>query len=139
MKSVISEIKSVDAQVIHLEKNISKIHDERIILERKREHILQRFSLLKEHISLKFDLVQKQLEDFLKVKISYEHFIYLDFQPTKVGSYRLCTLLIVSDSVKGAWNKGLLKLKRSFSDCMPFLNNSLAWRKEGRINTLTCK
>lgn len=49
----------MDAQVIDLEQRISKICDQRRLLEESKENILQSFFLLREELSLVIDPVQK--------------------------------------------------------------------------------
>lgn len=120
---MVSELKSINAQFIDLEKRINKIHDEHRMLETSKEKILQRFSLLREHLSLKIDLVQKKFDECLKAKVSYDNFTYPDFQVTELTSYGLNALINVSDSVRNEWSTCIISLNNSFVICIALVTN----------------
>lgn len=75
---------------------------------------LKRFSLLREQIALKIDLVQRHLEECLAVKSSYEKFAYIDLDAVEITSYALCVILSVINAVEGKWDMEFTMFKVEF-------------------------
>lgn len=78
---------------------------------------LKRFSLLREHLALKFDSIERQLEECLAIKESHDKFSYTDLDIVEIASYSLCTFSSVADVVKDKQDIKFTMLKQKFGDC----------------------
>lgn len=68
LENIVNELKGPRAKTIEIKQQIRKIYDELRTFELNRDRILKIFSLLREHLTLKIDIVQRQLDTCLEAK-----------------------------------------------------------------------
>lgn len=82
---------------------VEKIHNVIRGLEFDKEKVVKRFSTLREILSPKINILQRQLEECLAAKTSYDKSTYIDLSVVEVTSYALCALISISNIVKEKW------------------------------------
>ena len=85
--------------------------------------MIRRFSFPKEYLAPKVVILQRQLEECLLAKNSYDKFSYTDLSVVEVASYALCTLISISDVVRDNLKKDFDKMKHDFVDCISRMTN----------------
>ena len=85
-------------------------------IEFEKEKVIKIFSILREYLFPKFIIFQRQLNEFLATKASYDKFSYTDLNIVEVASYALCKLINILDIVKENWKKELERIKLGFID-----------------------
>ena len=128
MKTKRDEVQGVDQlqqlgiKIEDVEAQIGKTYDEISLIKLHRERTSKRFSLLREHSSLKINTLEQQVEECLKANTSFDKFVYSDLNAVEIASYGLCALLSILEGVKDTWEKNLKSLKMSFDDRIIFLS-----------------
>ena len=79
---------------------VEKIHNVINNLESDKEKATKKFYSLRDFFSPKISTLQRQLEEFLATKTSYDKFAYTELSVVEVASYALCTLISICDIVK---------------------------------------
>lgn len=82
---------------------------------------MKRFTLLREHESIKMSILETQLEEYLSSKTSYGKLHYANLKAYEIASFGLCARLSFSDAVKKSWDKEIESLKKFFADCVASL------------------
>lgn len=83
------------------ENDIEKIHNVFRRIEYEKEKVITRLSILREYLTPKVVILQRQFEECLSAKNSYEKIAYIDLSAIKVVSNSLWTLISISNIVKG--------------------------------------
>ena len=76
----------------------------------------------RESIALKLPFLEKQLEEFVKVKAIYSNFLYSDINAVEIASYDLCAIFTSVESTKETWTKDMDILKTNFDDYMKIIS-----------------
>lgn len=100
-----SRLQQPDTNIKYLEVEIAQVHDDIRITEMRKERVIKRFSLLREHLTLKISNVHKQLKECLAAKTSYDRFVYTDLNVVEMTSYGLCVFFSISKVVREAQQK----------------------------------
>lgn len=80
------------------------------------------FSLMRENLSLKISTLEQKVGEFLKAKTSFDKKNYSDLNAVEIASYRLGTLLSISEGFKDTWEKDFKSKKTSFENYISYLS-----------------
>lgn len=127
LKSIVDELQNLNAQITNLEARISSVHDQLRLLELRKERTIKKSSLLREHLTLKIDHLQRQLKECTDTKDSYTRFFYSYLNAVELASYDVFVLINISEEIKDNWDKEFTSLKRTFGECMALINSKKSW------------
>lgn len=103
--------------VIELDKVVSKTFDKISVLQRERDRVIQRFSILQSLLTPKLKIMQ-ELELLETSKKSYEVFRPTDLQIAEIAAYALCEEIQVADNLKKSWDTDFASLETNFSNVL---------------------
>ena len=69
-------------------------------IEAKKEILLKKFTLLKDHVSPQITLLENKIEECSTAKVSYDKFTNSNLNIAQVAAYALCALISVLEVVK---------------------------------------
>lgn len=99
-----------------IEHTMQTLHDSIRNTQAKKEKVLKRFTLFRDHLSPQVILLENQLEECLVEKSSYDKFVETNLNAIELATYALCALINVYDAPKESWKKHFAQLKTNFSD-----------------------
>ena len=95
---------------------VENIHNAIRGTEDGKENLIKRFSTLREILSPKISILQRQLEECLVAKASYDKFSYTNLSAMEVASYALFFLIYIFNTIKKNCKKEVERLKLVYVD-----------------------
>ena len=94
-----------------VEADMEAVHEAIKGIELEKEKVVKIFSILRECLSKNISILQRQLEECLATKASYDKFLFLDLNAVEMESYALGALISISNAMRDTWKKHLAQVK----------------------------
>ena len=105
LQTLTTRLQQPKIKIEYSKNDIEKIHNAIRSIEFDEEKVIRIFSVLKEYLTPKIVILQRQLEECLAAKALYNKFSYSDLSMVEMTSYAPCMLISISDTVKQNQNK----------------------------------